>query len=137
MNDIFSGPTPIMEDNQATIIQIKKDRLNPHIRQLDIVLIWLHYQYIRGTFLPFYIDAKEKKGDINTKPHGGETLVTILLSIIVFKFYPPTTSKHYILLDLHKYNISVHRGLFLLLKKGTSPLSPLQQINIPSLPDQI
>ena len=65
MNDIFSGPTPIMEDNQATIIQIKKDRLNPHIRQLDIVLIWLHYQYIRGTFIPFYIDAKEKKGDIN------------------------------------------------------------------------
>ena len=74
---------------------------------------------------------------LNTKPHRAETLVTIFLSIIGFKFYPPTTSKHYILLDLHKYNVSVHREVFLLPNKGTSPPSPLQQINIPSLPDQI
>ena len=86
MNNSVSGPIPIMEDNQATIIHIKKDRLTPLIRQLDIVLIWLHYQYIRGTFLPFCIDRKKNKGDMNTKPHGGETLVTMLLSIIEFKF---------------------------------------------------
>ena len=86
INNSVSGPIPIMEDNQATIIHIKKDRLTPLIRQLDIVLIWLHYQYIRGTFLPFCIDTKKNKGDMNTKPHGGETLVTMLLSIIGFKF---------------------------------------------------
>jgi len=74
---------------------------------------------------------------MNTKPHGGETLVTMLLSFIGFKFYPPTTSKHYILLDLHKYNISVHSGSFLLPKKGNSLPSPLQQTNILSLLDQI
>ena len=110
MNDSISGPI------------LEKDRLTLRIRQLDIVLTWLHYQYIRGLFLPFYIDTKKKKGDLNTKPHGGETLVTMLLSIIGFKFYPPNTSKHYILLDLHKYNISVHRGSFLLPTKGPSPL---------------
>ena len=46
MNGSVPGPTQIIEDNQATIIQIKKDRLTPHIRQLDILLTWLHYQYI-------------------------------------------------------------------------------------------
>ena len=74
---------------------------------------------------------------MNTKPHGEEILVTMLLSIIGFEFYLPTTSKHYIILDLHKYNISVHPGSFLLPKKGNSPPSPLQQTNMLSLPDQI
>ena len=32
MNDSVSGPTPVFEDNQATIVQIKKDRLTPRIR---------------------------------------------------------------------------------------------------------
>ena len=49
MNDSISGPI------------LEKDRLTPRIRQLDIVLTWLHYQYIRGIFLPFYIDTKKKK----------------------------------------------------------------------------
>ena len=61
MNDSVSSPTPIIADNQATIIQIKKDRSTSRIRQLDIVLAWFPYQYIRGTFLPFYIDTKNKK----------------------------------------------------------------------------
>ena len=74
---------------------------------------------------------------MNTKAHGGKTLVTMLLSIIGFKLYPPTISKHYILLDLHTYNISVHSGSFILPKKYNSPPSPLQQTNMPSLPDQI
>ena len=74
---------------------------------------------------------------MNTKPHGGETLVAMLLSIIGFKFYPPTTSTHYTLLDLHKYDIIVHRGSFLLPNKGKSPTSPLQQINVQSLTDQL
>ena len=67
-------------------MKIKNDRLTPRIRQLDILLTWLHYQYIRGVFVPFYTDTKNNKGDMNTKPHGGETLVAMLLSIIGFKF---------------------------------------------------
>ena len=51
MNDRVSGLTRTMEDNQATIIQIKRDILTPHIHQVDIVLTWLHYQYIRGMFM--------------------------------------------------------------------------------------
>ena len=135
MNDSVSGPTQIMKGNQATIIQIRKDRLTLHIRQFDILLTWLYYQYIRGTFLPFYIDTKNNKGDMKTKPYGGETLVTMMLSIIAFKFYPQNTSTYYILLDIHKYNISVHRCLFLLPNKGKSPTSPLQQTNVQSLND--
>ena len=137
MNDRASGPTPNMEDNQAMIIKIKKNLLTSRIRQLNIILTWSYYQYIRGTVLPFYIDTKKSEGGMNTKPHSAETLITICLSIIGFKFYPPFTSKHYILLDLHKYNMSFYRGLFLLPTKGPSPPSPLHPTNIQSLPAQL
>ena len=33
-----NNPKPVMEDNQITITQIKKDPLNPRIKPLDIVL---------------------------------------------------------------------------------------------------
>ena len=62
MNDRASGPTPNMEDNQAMIIKIKKNLLTSRIRQLNIILTWSYYQYIRGTVLPFYIDTKKSKG---------------------------------------------------------------------------
>ena len=39
--------TPIMDDNQATITQINKDRLTPRTKQLDIIITWLHYHYNR------------------------------------------------------------------------------------------
>ena len=54
---------------------------------------------------------------MNTKPHGGETLVDKVFFIIGYKVYPTQSSTHYTLLDLHKYNISVHRSLFLLSNK--------------------
>ena len=60
MNDSVFGPTQIIEDNQVTIIQIKKDRITPRIRQLDIVLTWLRCQCIRGAFISLYIDTKKK-----------------------------------------------------------------------------
>ena len=60
MNDSVFGPTQIIEDNQVTIIQIKKDRITPRIRQLDIVLTWLRCQYVRGVFISLYIDTKKK-----------------------------------------------------------------------------
>ena len=135
VNDSLSGPTLIMENNQSTIIHMKKDRFTPRIRQLDIVLTWLHYQYIRGIFLPFYIDTKKDKGGMNTKPLGGEIPVGMLLLNIRYKFYLPTTSTHYILLDLHKYNISIHRGSSLLPNKGKYPIYSLHQTDLQSLND--
>ena len=58
---------------------------------------------------------------MNTKPHGGKTLVDKVFFIIGYKFYPPQSSTHYTLLNLHKYNISVHRSLFLLSNKHKIP----------------
>ena len=123
MNEGDPSPTPIMEDNQATITQIKKDRLTPRVKQLDIIITWLHYHYNRGTFIPLYINTHLNKADMNTKPHGGETLQKHLFSIIGFKLYPPTNSEHYKLLELHLYNNGEHKGTFLLFKEITKPSS--------------
>ena len=73
---------------------------------------------------------------MNTKPHGGETLVQKIFSIIGFKFYPPSSSLHYTLLDLPKYNIGVHRGSFLLPVKHKSSTPTLKKADPPPLHDQ-
>ena len=73
---------------------------------------------------------------MNTKPHGGETLVVEIFSMIGYKFYPPPSSLHYTLLELHKYNIGVHRGSFLLPVKQKSSNPTLKNTDPPPLHDQ-
>ena len=101
-----------------------------------MVLIWLHYQYVRCTFSPLYIVTTNNKGDMNTEPHGGETLVVKIFSFIGFKCYPSPSTLHYTLLELHKYNIGVHRGSFLLLVKQKSSTPTLKKADPPPLHDQ-
>ena len=101
-----------------------------------MVLTWLHYQYVRGTFSSLYIVTTNTKGDMNTKSHGGETLVVKIFSIIGFTFYPPPSSLHYTLLELHKYNTGVYRGSFLLPVKQKSTTPTLKKADPPPLHDQ-
>lgn len=41
----ISNPTPTHEDNMATIQQVVKDRLTPHVRHLDVLITWLSDQH--------------------------------------------------------------------------------------------
>ena len=88
MNEGNPGPTPIIEDNQATTTQIKKDRLTPRVNQLDIIIICLHYHYDRGTYISICIRTHLNKADMNTTHHGGETSQKQLFDIIGFKYCP-------------------------------------------------
>ena len=105
--------TPVMEDNQATITQIKKDRLTPRIEQMDSIPTCLHRHFTIGNFDSRFIITTLNKVDRNTKPHGGENFQKQLLSMIGYEFYPPEESVRYILLNLSSYNIGIHRGIFL------------------------
>ena len=106
-------PTPTHEDNEATITQVIKDRLTPEVKHLDVMICWLNEQYRNRTFQPIPTSTKNMRADLNTKPHGGESLQIKSLPLFGIKFYPPPDSEHYKLLELDKYNIGYHRGSFL------------------------
>ena len=55
MGEGSNKPTPVMEDNQGTITQIKKDILIPRIKQMDIILTWLHHHFTIDNFDPLFI----------------------------------------------------------------------------------
>ena len=105
-------PTRAYEDNSATISQVLKDRLTPNVKHLDMKILWLHQQKSIGIFYPFPCPTSRQVADFNSKPTGGSSLQQSFLYIVGARFYPPSTSKHYLLLELDKYNIGVHRGTF-------------------------
>ena len=107
-------PTRAFEDNSATISQVLKDRLTPHVKHLDMKVLWLHQQKIFGIFLPLPCPTTRQVADFNSKPTGGPTLQQSLLYIVGARFYPPPSSIHYKLLHLSDYNIGIHRGSFCL-----------------------
>ena len=63
-----------MEDNHHTITQIKKDRLTPRIKQMDIISTWLYHHFTISNFDPLCFITTLNKTYMNTKPHGGKTL---------------------------------------------------------------
>ena len=70
------------------------------------MITYLHEHYILGYFHPKFIPTHLQKADINTKPHGGEQLRSMILDLIGFQYFPPPSSPHYKQLHLHVYNIS-------------------------------
>ena len=102
-------PTTISEDNQATIAEVLNDRLTSQVRHLDTIISWLHENFVKHIFHPEYTNTKLQSADINTKPHGGPDLKSMLLPLIGFQHYPPKGSEHYKLLQLDIYNISSTR----------------------------
>ena len=110
------NPTPIFEDNNATIAQVLRDRLIPRTKHLDIIVTWLHEQYSRLRIDLIKATSNNQKADYNSKPHGGVNLQTKTLPLFEFDNYPPQNSEHYRLLELHRYNIGMHRGSFLIKK---------------------
>ena len=112
-SNCFTDPTPTHGDNTAVIVQIRKNRLTPQIKHLDLKIIWFHQYFIQGTFEPLYIDTKINCVDANSKPTSGDIVQSKTLQVIGFIHYPPKDSVHYTLLQLYEYDIGVHRGNFI------------------------
>lgn len=49
----IDGSILTVEDNQATIKEVLKDRLSTAVRHLDVLITYLHEQYLRKSFVPF------------------------------------------------------------------------------------
>ena len=116
-------PTVTHEDNAATIAQVIKDRLTPRVKHIDILISWLNEQYSRKHIEPVFCTSDNQAGDMNTKPHGGYKLQEKYLPMVGHQHYPPPTSTHYKQLQLHQFNISTHRGSFLIAAKSSTKSS--------------
>ena len=102
--------TSSYEDNNATIQQ----KLTPIIKHMDIMMLWLHEEYALETYVAVYCNIRQNKADLNTKSLGGETLQIKHLWSVGFQLYPPNGTDDHKLLELHRYNIGMHGGSFLL-----------------------
>ena len=57
------GPTPIFEDNQATIAQVLNDRLTPRVRHIDVLVAFVNDQFSRERLTPIYCKSENNKAD--------------------------------------------------------------------------
>mmetsp|Transcript_7767 Transcript_7767/g.11107 ORF Transcript_7767/g.11107 Transcript_7767/m.11107 type:complete len:108 (+) Transcript_7767:54-377(+) len=83
---------PFLKDNQATIAQAIRDRLTPQVKQFDTQICWINEKTAFGEIVFMYKNTKDMIEDANTKPHGGESILKILLSMMGFKYYPQPKS---------------------------------------------
>ena len=103
-------PTPVYEDNDAVLSQVKHHTVTPRIKHLYIPMAWLHEQGLKWIYVAIFIPTSRNKTDMNTKLHGGANLQTMNMAIVGYQHYPPKGSEHYRLLQLDQYKIGPHRG---------------------------
>ena len=96
-------PTPAYEDRNATMQQI--------------MMSWLHEEYALEKYVALYCNTHTNKAGLYTKLLGGKTLQMKHFWYVGYQYYPPVRSEHHELPDLHKCNIGIHRGSFLLYRE--------------------
>ena len=84
------------------------DRITHQSRPLDILVTALHKIDLRKTFDMVYTRSNIQLADINSKPHGGQSIGYIIDRAIGVHFYPPPGPEHYKLLRLDRFHISTH-----------------------------
>lgn len=57
----IKGPTPLYENNNATIQQSQAAKLIPSIKNLDIMIAWLHEQHAYETYVTICCRTDLKK----------------------------------------------------------------------------
>ena len=99
-----TGATPGYEDNQPTIDVIKAGKVTSRVKHIAVPVAYLNEKYDQYVAEPQYINTKIQPADMGTKPVSGPLLHDHFWNIRGATFYPPITSKHYALLELHRAN---------------------------------
>lgn len=101
-------PTPMFEDNLATISQVLHNRIAPQARPIDVLVTGLNEHYLRGTYAISHTKTDKMLANFNTKPMAGDNLQQPVMWTVGHRFYPTlaTNPTHYKLLQLHIYPIA-------------------------------
>ena len=100
-------PIPTYEDNDSTLQQVTKNRIEPLERPLDILITSLHENLNRGTMRLQYVKSNLQLEDFLSKPLQGDELKNKLFWTIGVRFYPSKDSVHWKCLRLHEYPLGM------------------------------
>ena len=98
------SPAILFEDNQGTIKLVRTQRLTDTVRHNDVKLAWLNEHFLRGSFTIAYSKSAMMLVDCSTKPVNGSLLFNQISFAIGVRFYPSTTSQHYVDLNLDDFS---------------------------------
>jgi hypothetical protein len=100
----FKSPSVIFEDNQGTIKLLCTHCLTDTVRHHDVKLAWLNEHFLHGTFIVAYLNTKLMLVDCITKPVNGVQLHLQISYCVGKRFYPASSTQHYVDLELHNYS---------------------------------
>ena len=96
------------KENQATIKRLLENRITNPVRQLDVLITTINDLHIHNTLDMLGTRSNIQFANINSKPHGRQSLRDIIDKTISVFFYTTLGSKHYNLLRLNRFHGYTH-----------------------------
>ena len=81
-----------------TVKRVLADIIIPQSRPIDILITALDEPHLRNIFDMVDTRSNMQLTDLNSKPHGGKSLTSLIDCAIAARFYHPICSEHYKLL---------------------------------------
>ena len=82
--------------------------ITPQARPLDFLITDIHKLHLRKTFEMVDTKSNIQLYDLNSKPHGGKSLLDIIYWVIGVHLYPPPGLENYKLHLLDRFHGSTH-----------------------------
>ena len=101
----ITAPTKIYEDSQPTIDIVKANHLTTRVKHIAVPIAYIHEQYVLLTVDPEKIKGIIQPADVGTKTLPGPQVDAHFGYIRGERFYPPSDSEHYKLLEMHLHDL--------------------------------
>ena len=99
-------PSKLYENNKSTIkLLFLADSITPQSRPINILITDLHDHFLCRTFYMVDIGSNIPLAELNSKPHGGQSLKYFIYRSISALFYPPPGSNHHKLLCVDIFHV--------------------------------
>ena len=106
VNQQLIRPLPIFADSQPCIDSITANTVTSKVKHVAVHVHFINQQYKNDKVDFIKIDTHLNLADSGTKPNPSPTHFRQFDQVIGVRFYPPSDSEHYKLLELHKFTIS-------------------------------
>ena len=106
VNQQLVRPLPIFADSQPCIYSITANTVTSKVKHVAVHVHFINQQYKNDKVDFIKIDTHLNLADSGTKPNPSPTHFRQFDQVIGVRFYPPSDSEHYKLLELRKFTIS-------------------------------
>ena len=99
----YIRPLPIYADSQPMIDALNANTVTTRVKHIAVPIHFIHQQIKTARITLRKIGTHLNLSDSGTKPNPSPTHFRHFDQAIGVRFYPPSDSEHYKLLDLHKF----------------------------------